>query len=215
MTARPTGPHPTTTAASPGPMPDLATACRPTASGSVSAARRALGIPTLFNRLGPLCNPAPVRFQVAGAPSPALARTFADVLGRLGVRRGVAMASADGCDEFSPRAPTAAYTWTAAGRRGRTVHPQTYLARRERTGPWTPLAPPQAALETERILRGGNGARRGAVVLTSGIALWLAGTAGSVAEGVTKARAVLDDGRAAAALAELRELAGPFREASG
>lgn len=182
------------------------------ATKAVAAARRALGIPTVFNRLGPLSNPARVRYQVAGAPTPALARTFCEVLGRLGVRRGVAMASEDGCDEFSPQAPTIAWTWNGTRRQVRRIRPERFLSRTERTGPWSPLPPLRAAGETERILSGGAGARRGAVVLTGGAALWLTGAAATLEEGVERARATLEDGTAAEALAELRTIAGRFRD---
>jgi len=183
------------------------------ATKAVAAARRALGIPTIFNRLGPLSNPARVPFQVAGAPTPELARTFADVLRRLEVRRGVAMASADGCDEFSPRARTTVYSWTASQVQSRSFRPEQYLARSEQLGAWSPLPPREAADETRRILRGGDGARRGAVVLTSGTALWLTGHSRSIADGTDRAREVLDNGEAADVLAELTETARPFRGA--
>jgi anthranilate phosphoribosyltransferase len=181
------------------------------ATKAVAAARRALGIPTVFNRLGPLSNPARVPYQLAGAPTVELARTFADVLARLEVQRGVAMASDDGCDEFSPQARTTAYVWTASGKRVRFVRPEAHLTREERHGPWSPLPPPQAASEAERILRGGDGARRGAVLLTTGTALWLTGHAPTLSDGVEQARATLDSGDSSELLVELRELAPPFR----
>jgi len=181
------------------------------AARAVAAARRALAIPTIFNRLGPLCNPARVPYQLAGAATPDLARTCADVLGRLGVDRGLSMASDDGCDEFSPHVRTTAYVWSDSVRRVRYVRPEVHLESAERRGAWTALPPPQAALEAERILRGGDGARRGSVLLTSGTALWLMGRAPTLSEGVDAARTVLDGGEAAEVLAELRELAPPFR----
>lgn len=181
------------------------------AAKAVAPVRRALGIPTIFNRLGPLCNPAAVRYQVAGAPTPAIARTFAEVLARLGVRRGVAMASEDGCDEFSPRARTTAYVWTGRRRRAVTVRPTVHLARPERAGDWSPLPPPEAAAETRRLLGGGPGARRGAVLLTSATALWTVGRARTLGNGLIAARDALDSGRAAQLLSRLEELAGPYR----
>jgi anthranilate phosphoribosyltransferase len=185
------------------------------ATQAVVSARRALGIPTVFNRLGPLSNPAAVPYQLAGAASPELARTFAEALRRLGVRRGASMASTDGCDEFSPRATTMVRTWRGARSTERRLRPEAYLEPVERRGPWTALPPREAAVEADRILRGGGGARRGSVLLTSGTALWLAGAAGSVADGVVRARTVLDAGAAAELLDELRGLApghgGPER----
>ena len=170
------------------------------ATKSVAAARRALGVPTIFNRLGPLSNPARVPYQLAGAPSRELARTFAEVLGHLGLRRGLAMTSADGCDEFSPRAPTTTYLFGRSGRRTRVVRPEQYLVSAERRGSWASLPPARAAEEAERILHGGDGARRGAVLLTSGTALWLTGRATTIADGVDAARAAVDRGAAEVAV---------------
>lgn len=181
------------------------------ATRAVGPARRALGVPTIFNRLGPLSNPARVPYQLAGAPSAELAKSCADVLGRLGVQRGVSMASDDGCDEFSPQARTTAYVLSDSVRRVRYVRPEAHLERDERLGSWTALPPAEAAAEAGRILQGGRGARRGAVLLTSGTALWLTGRAPTLSDGVDQARTVLDSGDAADLLAELRELAVPFR----
>jgi anthranilate phosphoribosyltransferase len=184
------------------------------ATRAVAAARRAIGIPTIFNRLGPLSNPARVPYQLAGAPTPDLARSCADVLGRLGVVRGVSMASDDGCDEFSPQARTTAYVWTNSERRVRFVRPETHLTPEERRGSWSAMPPPQAAAEADRILRGEDGARRGAVLLTSGTALWLTGKSPTLSQGVEQARTILDSGEAADVLSELREVAWEFRGAS-
>jgi anthranilate phosphoribosyltransferase len=180
-------------------------------TAAVGPARRALGIPTIFNRLGPLTNPARVRHQVVGAPDPATADIFSRVLARLGVARGISMSSRDGSDEFSPCAPTTAYVWRGPRARRTTIDPARWLDPEDRRGSWGPLAPAAAAEETERILAGGGGARRGAVLLASGAALWTAGAAPTLADGLRRAREALDDGRAAHRLAELRTLAARYR----
>jgi len=181
------------------------------AAAAVATARRLLGIPTLFNRLGPLANPAGVPFQIVGAPDAIVASSLASVLPRLGVRRGLAVTSAERCDEFSPRSMTTAWRWNGRRRSRSIVDPRTFLPTAERKGPWGPLAPMAAARETERVLRGAPGARRGAVVLTSGAALWIAGRAPTLREGVLDARVAIDDGRAAALLGKMQALAKRFR----
>ncbi len=183
------------------------------AAKAVAAARRAVGIPTVFNRLGPLSNPAHVPFQLTGAPTPELARKAATVLGQLGVERALAMASEEGCDEFSPHRPTRTFQVQRRRVRAGRTRPETLLRPDERRGSWAPLAPADAAKEVERLFAGGSGARRGAVVLTAGEALSLTGEVASVAEGVQRARAAIDSGSAAGLLRELRQLAAPFREA--
>ncbi len=176
-------------------------------TGAVREARRAIGIPTIFNRLGPLSSPAAVPFQVAGAPDQGIARVFAASLARLGVRRGLSMASDDGCDEFSPRALTRAWTWTGLRPQRLRIRPEATLRGTERRGPWGPLPPKQAASEAERVLRGGHGARRGSVLLTGGAALWITGRAGTFRDGVEAARGTLDAGAAYDLLEELRDVA--------
>jgi len=185
------------------------------ATAVVADVRRRLGVPTIFNRLGPLSNPARVPFQVVGAADVPTAAIFSRVLARLGVRRGVAMSSDDGCDEFSPRARTTAYVWNGGAARRRSFDPAAWLDSDDRRGPWGPLAPALAAEETERILAGGGGARRGSILLTSAAALWTAGAAPTFGDGLAVATAALDDGRAARLLDGLRGLGRRFaREAS-
>jgi len=176
----------------------------------VAPVRRLLALRTIFNLLGPLSNPAQVPLQVVGAPDLPTAAIFSKVLVRLGVRRGVAMTSTDGCDEFSPRASTTAYVWSGRTRRRRTFVPTAWLEADDRRGAWGPLPPAAAAEETERILAGGGGARRGAVLLTSGIALWTAGAVPSFSRGLSLAAEALDDGRAARLLLSLRTLGREF-----
>ncbi|HLM91179.1 MAG TPA: anthranilate phosphoribosyltransferase [Thermoplasmata archaeon] len=180
------------------------------ATRAVASARRALGIPTIFNRLGPLSNPAGVSVQVVGVPNLSAAGRVATALRRLGVRRGLAMTSEEGCDEFSPQYRTRGVRWDPRGMHRVTVVPSRYLEPDERRGDWGPLPPPAAAEETERILAGGGGARRGAVVLTSGAVLWVAGRTSSLAQGVDRAREALDGGGAESLLADLRRLARRF-----
>ena len=186
------------------------------ATRSVASARRLVGIPTLFNRLGPLSNPARVPHQVVGVGDLAAAERVARALSRMGVRRGLAMTSAEGCDEFSPRALTTALVWDLRARRRLRIAPATYLPPEDRRGDWSSLPPPLAAEEAQRLLAGGGGARRGSVLLTSGAAIWVAGRASSFGEGVEQARAVLDEGRAEGLFRDVRELAREFppREAT-
>ncbi|MGB6501774.1 MAG: anthranilate phosphoribosyltransferase, partial [Thermoplasmata archaeon] len=96
-------------------------------TAAVAPVRKQLGIPTLFNRLGPLTNPARVPHQIVGAPDLPTAEIFSKVLIRLGVGRGMSMTSADGCDEFSPRATTTAFVWRGRSVRRRQFTPGQWL----------------------------------------------------------------------------------------
>lgn len=177
------------------------------ATRAVSGVRRVLGIPTVFNRLGPLTNPARVRYQVTGAASVDDARRSAEALVALGGRRGLSVVSEEGADEFSPTRVSHAFVWGSGRLRPTQVDPGKYLEADDRRGAWGPLPPPAAAEETVRILSGGGGARRGAVLLTSGAALWVGGEASGLRSGIAGAAEALDDGRALGLLEDLRGLA--------
>lgn len=182
------------------------------ATRAVGPARQLLGIPTIFNRLGPLSNPARVRFQVVGMPNRPAARVASIILPQLGVARGLSMTSADGCDEFSPRARTTAFLWSGRRRERREILPERYLPAEDRHGDWGALPPADAANEAERILAGGGGARRGSVLLTAGAALWITGRSPTLRDGVNLARVGLDDGRAERLLREMQRLAQRYRK---
>lgn len=180
------------------------------ATKAVAAARRAIGIPTIFNQLGPLSNPARIRFQLVGVADPPTATRAAEVLGMLGRRRAMAVTSVEGCDEFSPKRETEAVLWADGRLARRTIHARGLLAPEDRRGSWGALPPREAAEEARRILAGGDGARRGSVLLTAGAALHLVGAVPRLKEGVARAREALDSGRAEAILHELVALGAPY-----
>jgi anthranilate phosphoribosyltransferase len=181
------------------------------ATAAVAKTRQRLGIPTIFNRLGPLSNPARPSVQVSGTPDLASARETADALRALGVARGCTMVSDDGCDEFSPASPTTVVRWDGPRRARSRVHPDRLLPRDDRRGGWGALPPAEARDEAERILAGGGGARRGSVLLTSGMALAVSGRASSLRSGLEIARGALDGGGAEELLHHLRDLGERYR----
>lgn len=177
----------------------------------VATARRMVGSPTLFNQLGPLSNPARIPFQLVGVPDLPTAHRTVEAMVRLGRQRAMAMTSAEGCDEFSPKRTTEAIVWN-----GRQVVRRRFVANElldadDRSGSWGALPPRDAAEEARRILAGGGGARRGSVLLTSGAALWVAGVAPGVGRGIELARDALDSGRAETLLTKMGELAKRYR----
>ncbi len=176
-------------------------------TGAVADARRVLGIRTIFNRLGPLTNPAGVPFQVVGAADLPGARRTAMALSLLGTQRSLTVTSPEGCDEFSPQGVTRGFLQAGGSVRSVSFDARRYLPMEDQRGDWGALAPAAAAIETERVFAGGGGARRGAIVLTSGAAIWTAGRAQNLSEGVVGAEAALDSGGAERLLAQLRTLA--------
>jgi len=181
------------------------------ATRAVAAARRTVGIPTVFNKLGPLSNPARVSYQIVGVADPPTARCAAEVLRYLGRRRGLTMTSVEGCDEFSPQLDTHTVIWDGRRLLRRTIHARDLLPPEDRRGAWGALPPDSAAEEARRVLAGGGGARRGSVLLTAAAALWIAGKAERLTDGVEQARAALDSGRAESILEEMVALGRRYR----
>ncbi|HUZ79019.1 MAG TPA: anthranilate phosphoribosyltransferase [Thermoplasmata archaeon] len=173
---------------------------------AVGPVRRALGIRTLFNQLGPLTNPARVSYQVVGTPDRATARSVASILPRLGVHDGATIVASDATDEFSPTRPSELFLWSGTRRHRLRVDPHRYLDPDDRRGSNGPLPARESAAETERILAGGGGARRGSILLTSALGLWVRGAAPTLRAGVARATDALDSGNAEALLGRLREL---------
>ena len=168
--------------------------------------RRALGIRTAFNLLGPLTNPAGARRQLVGVSRPELTELLARALALLGSEHAWVVHGADGIDELS----TTGYSKVSECHRG-TV--KTFYLHPSDVG--LPKVAPEAlrggdaranAEIARRILAGDRGAPRDIVVLNAGAGLFLAGRATSVRDGIACAAAAIDDGRAAGALAQLARL---------
>ena len=177
------------------------------ATASIAGIRRALGTRTVFNLLGPLSNPAPVRIQLLGCFDRAYARTASGLLPRLGVSRSLTFTGEEGTDEFVPGGRTFGFVRQGERSARCRFEGRRYLTPRERRGSIGPLPPTGAAREAERLLAGGSGARRGSVLLTAGAAFWVSGQDRTMNEGVERARRLLDEGKALEKLRALQELA--------
>lgn len=168
--------------------------------------RKALGVRTVFNILGPLTNPAGAQHQLLGVFAPQVQTKLAAVLRRLGTARTLVVHGDDGLDEISLAAPS-----TLIVVEGDDI--ETLRVRAEDVGLKSQPAAELAGGEAEvnaRILRevlsGVPGAPRDVVLLNAGAALWSAKVASDLREGVGLATASVDDGRAAQALDAYIEL---------
>ena len=162
--------------------------------------RRELGIRTAFNLLGPLTNPAGARRQIVGVPRPDLADLVARSLVALGCERAWVVHGMDGLDEIS----TTGYTKVLECRSGSVhsfyIHPSEF---------GLPKAAPEhlrggdaaanAAIVRD-VIAGKPGAARDVVLLNAGAALFVAGRAPSVRDGIADAASAIDAGAAAATL---------------
>src|SRR5262249_6784648 len=149
--------------------------------------RRELGIRTAFNLLGPLTNPAGATRQLVGVPRPEFTELLARALALLGARRAWVVHGSDGIDELT----TTGYTKVSECRDGAV---NTFYLHPADVGlPKAPLGALQGgdarenAQLIERILGGERGPARDVVLLNAGAALFVAGAAASVEEGIAMA----------------------------
>lgn len=158
--------------------------------------RRELGIRTVFNILGPLANPAAVRRQLLGVPTPALGGTMARVLVALGADVALVV-HGGGLDEISPGGPTMTWEVRDGIVREGTISPQEVGLAPSPIDEIRGGDPTLNADIARRVLGGAAGGPRTAVLLNAGAALYVAGLASSLKEGVATAAQTLDSGAGA------------------
>ncbi len=159
--------------------------------------RRELGIPTVFNFLGPLANPARVRYQVLGVSDPAMGEKMLGVLAANGTRRAMVVHGAGGLDELSTIGPSSVIELSASGE---VLHYRVDASS---------LGLPRAGIEDlrggdagenavalRRVLAGEAGAKRDIAVLNAAAALVVTGMALDLVAGVEIACRSIDEGNA-------------------
>ena len=181
----------------------------------VGPVRRELGTPTLMNLVGPLANPASVKRQVIGVAEPERAPIVAEALVRLGAEHALVVHGRVGMDEISPHGVTDVWEVKDGAVRTWEIDPERFRLAITDVSQLQGGEPAVNAERVERIL--GNGASTGgaggapdqvglaAVLLNAGAAIYVAGIAASLAEGIGRAREVVASGAARAALERLRK----------
>jgi anthranilate phosphoribosyltransferase len=168
-----------------------------------AAARRDLGVRTAFNLLGPLTNPAGATRQLVGVPRPELTELLARALMLLGSERAWVVHGADGIDEIS----TTGYTKISEARDGSVntfyLHPADVGLSKAAPQALKGATPRDNAQTIERVLAGERGAARDVVLINAGAALFIAGAAASVEEGIVLASRAIDGGDARRTLDQL------------
>jgi anthranilate phosphoribosyltransferase len=161
--------------------------------------RRELRVPTIFNFLGPLTNPARPVAQVVGVSDPRMLPIVAQVLARRG-SRAMVVRGQDGLDELTTTGESVVFDVAEGVVHERSIDPvQLGLAPASHED----LAGGDAATNAEiarDVLGGERGPRRDVVVLNAAAALTVAGTARDVADGLERAASAIDSGDAARAL---------------
>jgi anthranilate phosphoribosyltransferase len=174
-----------------------------TAMKHVMAARREMGIRTVFNMLGPLTNPAGANAQVIGVYSDALTELLASALAELGTLRAFVVHGADGLDEISNTGPSHIAEVHEGVVRSSTVRPEDFGLPRASIQDLRGGDRAENAEIIRRILAGESGPRRDIVLMNAAAALVVGGKARDFKEGVALAAQSIDSGAAAAKLAGL------------
>lgn len=168
----------------------------------VAPVRKELGIRTVFNILGPLSNPAGANMEVMGVYEEALVEPLARVLQKLGVNRAMVVYGQDKLDEISMSAPTTVCEIRDGEFHSYEITPEQFgFTRCEKTA-LEGGSPKENAEITKSILDGEKSAKRDAVALNAGAALYIAGKTDTLEEGVRLAEQLIDSGAAKKRLEE-------------
>jgi anthranilate phosphoribosyltransferase len=163
---------------------------------AVAGIRKQLGVPTIFNLLGPLCNPAGAPYQVVGVGRPEVHRLMAEALSLLGTRRAIFVRGEDGLDEVSLAGITHVIEVCDGALRDFQWTPEDFgLRPADRMGMLVD-GPEESAAVIRAVLAGERGPPRDIVLLNSAAALWTAGKISDLRQAVAQATEAIDDGAA-------------------
>jgi len=159
--------------------------------------RKALGVRTIFNLLGPLTNPAGAPHQVIGVSDGPFLEHMASALARLGGRSALVVSSEDGLDEISISAPTRVVELSEGKVDTYTVTPEELGVERSPLEEIGSGPPEENARITRAVLAGEAGAERSLTLVNAGAAIYTAGRVASLRAGVDAAAEAIDSGAAA------------------
>ena len=173
----------------------------------VGPIRKELGIRTVFNILGPLTNPASPKRFLLGVYDLSLVEPLAQVLISLGVERGMVVHGTDRLDEISVSAPTHVCEFKDGWFKSYDITPQQFGLTGGTKKDIEGGTPEENANITRSVLKGEEkGAKRDAVLLNAGAAIYVGGKADTFEDGVKLAAELIDSGKAYAALEKLIEV---------
>ena len=163
----------------------------------VAPIRKELGLRTVFNILGPLSNPAGANMELMGVFDESLVEPLAQVMAKLGVARGMVVYGRDRLDEISMCESTAVCEIKDGWFQSYELTPEQFGYERCDRSELTGGTPEENAEITRAILEGREkGAKRQAVCLNAGAALYITGRTETIEEGVRLAEKLIDEGAA-------------------
>ena len=172
----------------------------------VAPVRKELGIRTVFNLLGPLSNPAGATMELMGVYDESLVEPLSRVMTNLGVKRGMVVYGQDKLDEISMSAPTTVCEINNGHYRSYVIQPEDFGLKRCTKDELVGGPATENAEITKGILSGRiQGAKRDAVCMNAGAALYIGGKADSIGEGIKLAQQLIDSGAAMKKLEEFVE----------
>ncbi len=173
--------------------------------GKVAKIRREMGIRTIFNILGPLCNPALANYQLLGVYDSGLILPLARVLRRLGVRKAFVVYGKDVCDEVSLTGTTAAAFLNNKKISTLTLSPSAFGLKRIKLKDILVKDAKASASLIKDIFAGKGGAARDIVLANASVCFYILGKVSNFKQGVKMAAELIDTQRAKHKLSELKE----------
>ncbi len=167
--------------------------------------RKALGVRTIFNLLGPLTNPAGAKRQVVGVFDAELTETMAHVLGALGAVRAMVVHAEDGLDELSTCSATKISELKDGEVATRTLTPEDFAFKRITLDDLSVESAAESARAIREVLSGKDCPAREIVILNAAAALAVGGKADDIASAIPLATESIDSGTASDALQKLIE----------
>jgi anthranilate phosphoribosyltransferase len=167
---------------------------------NVAPVRKELGVRTIFNILGPLTNPADAPNILMGVFHPDLVGIQVRALQRLGAEHAVVVYGRDGMDEVSLGAATMVGEFKDGAIREYEIHPEDFGLTMASNRAFKVETPEQSRALMQSVLDDEPGPARDIVVLNTGVALYAANVAASMADGVALARETIASGKALAKL---------------
>ena len=159
--------------------------------------RNSLGIRTVFNILGPLANPALVKYQAMGIFNTKLIYNQTKVLKNLGLEQAMVFSGLDGLDEITTTSETnISFFLNNTDIESKTISPSDFGIKKSKSQELLGGAPKENAQIIHAILNGGRGPKRDISVLNAAAGIFIAGKCSSFQEGITLANESLDSGKA-------------------
>ena len=174
--------------------------------------RREMGVRTIFNLLGPLTNPAGAPNQLIGVFNDQWLEPLAQVLSRLGSRHVLVVHGEDGLDEISIGAPTQVAELKDGKVQRYALNPERFSLQRTDIASLVVKNAAESLAMLQTVLADTPGPARDIVLLNSGAAIYAAGLADSLEQGLEKAGSVIADGTARRKLEELVKLTNEFKK---